>query len=252
EFEEKVRSSSSPEILDGELRELLWSFFEWKIVVVEDYYASGDKVADAVCRACPPGLRCRIMGMQNIKGPGLGFVYCWQAWERCKQACDLLRALNDRDVESGLKELAGFKEYGLLCEEHFKCTLEIVRSSPLAQRGSLQEDLRRLEKSFESRMEDVLKQLGGEETKGNAWWWGWIEKACGAVESVLDAGDAIRRRKTANQIYRDMVAERIGIERAAMELQALNKRQKGGWLLKTLKDLLHWIQEGSKGLALGK
>jgi hypothetical protein len=50
------------------------------------------------------------------------------------------------------------------------------------------------------------------------------------LEAFLDAGDAVRRRKTAHQIYKDLTAERISHERAAMELKKLNKRQKGGWL----------------------
>ena len=50
------------------------------------------------------------------------------------------------------------------------------------------------------------------------------------LEGFLDASDAIRRRKKADQIYRDMEAERISPARAAQEIQILNKRQKGGWL----------------------
>ncbi len=45
----------------------------------------------------------------------------------------------------------------------------------------------------------------------------------------MDAGDAVKRRKQANQIYQDMIDKRISHERAAVELQLLNKRQKGGW-----------------------
>jgi hypothetical protein len=51
------------------------------------------------------------------------------------------------------------------------------------------------------------------------------------IEAFRDAGDAIKRRKQANRIYKDLVDGRISHERAAMELQALNKRQKGGWLV---------------------
>jgi hypothetical protein len=50
------------------------------------------------------------------------------------------------------------------------------------------------------------------------------------VESFLDVNDAIRRRTKANQIYKDLQAERISRQRAAQELRALDKRQKGGWL----------------------
>ena len=54
------------------------------------------------------------------------------------------------------------------------------------------------------------------------------------AENILDSFDAIRRRRRADFIYRELVAERVSPERAAVELQALNKRQKGGWLKKKL------------------
>jgi hypothetical protein len=47
---------------------------------------------------------------------------------------------------------------------------------------------------------------------------------------MVDAGDAVRRRKRANSIYKDLAAERISGERAVKELRILNRRQKGGWL----------------------
>ena len=48
----------------------------------------------------------------------------------------------------------------------------------------------------------------------------------------MDAGDAVKRRKKSNQIYEDLVAQRISHEKAALELQLIVKRQKGGWLRK--------------------
>ena len=49
----------------------------------------------------------------------------------------------------------------------------------------------------------------------------WLEVTCGYLEEFFDAGDAVRRRRAANKIYKDLVAERISQERAAMELQKL-------------------------------
>jgi hypothetical protein len=66
---------------------------------------------------------------------------------------------------------------------------------------------------------------------------GWVAKIAEAAEAVLDAGDAVKRRKTADQIYTDLVAERISQQRAVVELQALNKRQKGGWLIDRVQGL---------------
>lgn len=55
---------------------------------------------------------------------------------------------------------------------------------------------------------------------------------------MIDAGDAVRRRKRANRIYRDLAEERISGERAVKELKTLNRRQKGGWLWAGLQRIL--------------
>jgi len=47
----------------------------------------------------------------------------------------------------------------------------------------------------------------------------------------LDAGDAVKRRKKANLIYKDLTKKQISHKRAALELQKLTKRQKGGWFV---------------------
>ena len=74
---------------------------------------------------------------------------------------------------------------------------------------------------------DKLKEKLGAVRKESSRFEKWIA----AIEGFVDAGDAVRRRKTANRIYKDLIADRISSERAALELQNLNKRQKGGWLL---------------------
>jgi hypothetical protein len=60
---------------------------------------------------------------------------------------------------------------------------------------------------------------------------GWFNTVLLRLEEFLDCGDAVRRRKQADRIYEDLIAERISRERAVAELQARTQRQKGGWLL---------------------
>lgn len=234
----KIRSvGAAPERLDGEMREILTRAFQWKIVVVEDYFAIGDEVIEEAVRATPPGMRCRLMGLQNIKGTGLDFVYRWQAWETCHSACEKLVSPDLRAMDEGLTELAAFREYGVLCEEHVRRTLDIVRRSPAAQRESTQAALARIETTLTESMRELAARMRGSGAGRPRLWSRLLERACGYLEAFLDAGDAIRRRKVANLIYRDLVAERIGIERAALELQSLNKRQKGGWLYRKVQGL---------------
>jgi poly-gamma-glutamate synthase PgsB/CapB len=211
--------------LDEEFRGLLWKWYEEKIVVVEDYYVSGDQLIALIAEATPPGFLNRVMGIQNIKGTGLEFVYCWQAWDTCHKACVQLRSREPQAAERGLRALAAFKEYGILCKEHVEETLEAVRGAPASQSESFQAELAVILSNFTQAMAKLGEKLSTVQRKASR-----LEKLVSAVEAFFDAGDAVRRRKMANRIYRDLVDERVSGERAALLLQALNKRQKGGWL----------------------
>ncbi|MGB5686497.1 MAG: hypothetical protein WBM35_11835, partial [Candidatus Electrothrix sp.] len=210
--------------LDREFQSLLNSWFEKKIMIIEDYHANGNQVIDRICQVTPPGVLNRVMGMQNIKGTGLDFVYRWQAWETCWTSLQKLKDNDLRVAEQGLGELAVFQEYGLLCEEAVLQTLDEVGSSPTARNERFQVQLSLIRSRMETTLAQVKKNLGAvRKTNSAAVITGWLE-------AFLDAGDAVRRKKKAMQIYKDMVTQRISHERAALELKRINKRQKGGWL----------------------
>jgi dGTP triphosphohydrolase len=171
------------------------------------------------------------MGIQNIKGTGLDFVYRWQAWEACQKACTQLRSDETAVAERGLRAIVAFQDYGVLCEEYVKESVALAKRSPLAQRENVQNDLALVLSTLETAMHKVRERLSAvSQSTGGRW-----DKAIETLEKFLDAGDAVKRRKKANQIYRDMISERISHERAVLELQYLTKRQKGGWLFKTKK-----------------
>lgn len=233
ELVEKIQRSSSGdrESLDTAFRELLWKWFQAKIVVITDYYATGDQIINRICEETPPGFRNRVMGIQNIKGTGLDFVYRWQAWETCQKACAQLRSDEAAVAERGLRAVAAFQDYGVLCEEYVKETVALAKRSPLAQREGVQNDLALILSTLDTVMHKVRERLNAvSQSTGGRW-----DKAIETLEKFLDSGDAVKRRKKANQIYRDMISERISHERAVLELQYLTKRQKGGWLFKAKK-----------------
>jgi hypothetical protein len=164
------------------------------------------------------------MGMQNIKGTGLDFVYRWHAWETCHTACkDALSKVPAR-VQRGLRTLAGFQEFGILSEETVRDMLARLREAAdlpgEVQRVQLDLVEARLEQQLDA-LNNEVRASSGAVAKGRVTQW---------VEDVLDAGDAIRRRKRAELIYRELAAERISSERAVLELRRLTMRQKGGWL----------------------
>ncbi|MCF7970139.1 MAG: hypothetical protein K9L22_03110 [Methylococcaceae bacterium] len=218
-------SSKTHKELQTTFEGLLWQWFSQKIVVVEDYYATGNQVIEAIGIATPPGFYARIIGMQNIKGTGLDFVYRWQAWEICYKACQQLANPIPAESNKGLSVLAAFQEYGIVAEETVRSTIATVKASMIAQNERYQAELTLIVANLDYALEALNKQ-NTEQDSGSA----WLSYIVSSLEAFLDAGDAVKRRKLANVIYQDLIAERISHESAALALQQINKRQKGGWL----------------------
>jgi hypothetical protein len=212
-------------------RRLLRTWFERKFVVIEDYHASGDDVIERIAAETPPGFLNRIMGLQNIKGTGLGFVYQWQAWLELQQTCRAIRA-NDSTAATAVEQLQDCREFGLLTRAEVRDTLGALRQEAglrgLAARVDLGLIESRLEES-ESRARDAAAagETGGQAGGG---FWSW-------VEDWLDAADGVRRRRLADRIYRDLQQEQISLDDVVNELRRLNARQKGGWLKKSVESI---------------
>ena len=217
--------------LDADFRDLMWGWFERKLVVIEDYHASGNHIIERICNETPPGYLNRIMGLQNIKGTGLGFVYCWQAWEACYQACLQLRSKNQQTVSEGLRALSAFHDYNVLCTEYMRQTLQDMQAALMTQNEDVQTALDVIAANVDASAQKIAANVRAVRRAG------LFTHVVNILEDFLDAGDAIRRRKKANRIYKDLLRERISQARAASELQALTSRQKGGWLLKKLQSL---------------
>jgi gamma-polyglutamate synthase len=232
-FAEEVRRVRADQgaALDQRFRELLQRWFESKLIVVEDYFASGNQIIDLIARRTPPGFLNRVMGIQNIKGTGLDFVYRWQAWMACHKAAQPLCAEKPRLTPQALAPLTDFKDYGVLCEEFVRGAIQRVKNLDLPQPVAVLEELDRIQACLDSAIEQVrqkMKSTGGHQG-------GWWTTVLTRIEEFLDAGDAVCRRGQADRIYEDLLAERISRDRAVVELQELTQRQKGGWLVKKLQ-----------------
>jgi poly-gamma-glutamate synthase PgsB/CapB len=218
-------SSKTHKELQSDFKVLLWQWFSQKIVVVEDYHATGNQVIETIGTVTPPGFYARIIGMQNIKGTGLDFVYRWQAWEICYKACQQLASPIVAESNKGLSTLAAFQEYGIVAEETVRSTVATVKESMIAQNEHYQAELALIIANLDYALGALKKQNIGQ-VSGNS----WLNYIISSLEAFLDAGDAVKRRKLANVIYQDLIVERVSHERAALELQKINKGQKGGWL----------------------
>ncbi|MBS3808678.1 MAG: hypothetical protein KGY38_00795 [Desulfobacterales bacterium] len=218
------------------ISEFLKKWFFNKIHIVDDPHVSGEFIVNRLFDISPPGLLHRVMGIQNIKGPGLDFVYRWQSWQTCYQACNKLRSDDENVVRTGLHELSAFQDYGLLCEDYVKETIEYTRTRSVAQSEHFQAGLEVIEKTMEDRLSSIRDFLQATGRRNRA-----FVPIFHFLESFLDAGDGIRRRKAANRIYRDLKKGRVSQDRAATELNQLHNRQKGGWLFDQLMGMLRKI-----------
>jgi len=216
--------------LETAFRQLLWQWFENKLVVIHDPHISGNQIIKQICTQTPPGFHNRIMGMQNIKGTGLDFVYRWQAYETCHRAANKLKSSQLRIAEEGLNTLVSFKEYGPLTEEFLPQIIKEIRETPIGQLAHFQTIFTSILSNLRSSKADAKTILGDEENKNH-----FFQTVVEFFESILDGFDGRKRRQVANQIYKDMITERIGHQTAALELQKLNKRQKGGWLMEKIQ-----------------
>ncbi len=227
-IQQKVLSndSSDPAVLQ-ELKKLLTNRFFSKFVVIDDYYASGEEVIHTICESTPPGYLNHIMGIQNIKGTGLDFVYRWQAWDKCHQACQRAQQEDVSLMLDGLTELANFQEFGLLSEIAVRETLDYLKTSLAAQREDIQAFQNVISRNLEIQLEKIYENLEGTSSrKGGIFLTGIIE----FIESFIDGYDAIKRQRMAKRVYKDLIRQRISLQNASVVLKALNRRQKGGWL----------------------
>lgn len=215
--------------LNQEAREQLGQWFKSRFVVVTDFYTSGNQLVKLIAEHTPPGLTNRLMGLQNIKGTGLDFVYRWQAWDRTYKLCEQLTGEDEAVAKQAASQLANIQDYGFLDEQLTRASVSQVKSLPFAQNEQFQAELTLIEDALDKQVK-LHEGPSKSRQQSHPIWEGVIN----FVEAILDPGQAIKRRKKANQIYHDLANQRISHARAALELQKLNKNQKGGWLRQSL------------------
>lgn len=245
EFEtlrDRIAAGGNEAQLNGEVREFLRRRFMAKLVPVREFYTPGEDIIRLIARETPPGLINRVMGMQNIKGTGLDFVYRWQAWESCYKACQQARDNDPGIAKRGLDLLGAFQEFGALSDAQVRATVAALKGA--SGRGAEPTDAQL--DAIITRLEAQMASLSRE--PGDA---GGASAGAGGgrlgelIEAFLDSTDAIRRRRAADKIYRDLIEEQISSQRAAYELKKLTSRQKGGWLGPSI----HSLSEGLRALA---
>ena len=222
-FKYKIQSgASNHDELNKTYKEFLWQWFHQKFVVVWNYSATGNQVIDTITQTTPPGIYNQIMALQNIKGTGLDFFYRWQAWEKCNEICTEIDNADKEQLEAALRELEKITHFEILAFDRIGELL-----TKLSEEKDLPESTLTLIGELKQKLEKASKPSDDGSKKNEE------KSTCLCVkllENFLDPGSAVRRRKKVDRVYRDLVKGRISYGQTIIELQKLNKMQKGGWL----------------------
>lgn len=218
-----------------EFRNFARELFISKLVVVENALSTGDEVIARIAKSAPPGFFVRVMGMQNIKGTGLDFVYRWLALEKIVENSKYLKDKNERLRLEAIGFFTYFQEYGLITREPAIKALKEALELPINQKPSIQQ---RLEAALNVAQTQV-KTLASEKNKSSL---SWLNKIFAQIETFLESSDSKDRRNEANKVMADLMEKTISHERAAVLLRDITLRQKGGWLSKKF-----WLFRNCRG-----
>jgi hypothetical protein len=196
------------------------AIFDAAIVPLPDPSLSGDRVIDLVAEHVPPRVHATIVGVQNIKGTGLEFVYRWVSIEAVHR---MLRDLDAPHVEArdrALRALLLHGDYGLLDARlalqtvmHARARDEDADELPYeAAMARLREIVAARERTLRTRQSRSL-----------------VERARAFVGETFDYLDAVRRRRAAGETVSALVMGRISHAFAAERMRAIVARAKGRW-----------------------
>ncbi|MFT4924950.1 MAG: poly-gamma-glutamate synthase PgsB/CapB [Phenylobacterium sp.] len=234
EFKQQF-AAGSVDGIESKVLDWLFSCIKSKWVMVDDYYSSGNQTINTLVQHIPPGLTTRVIGMQNIKGTGLDFIYRWQAWNTVHRYCDILCQRREEEVlEDTAKALSTWEEFGLLDQEKVRQMLTVARQRPEAQKEILQAQFRLIEQRLDKQLGAINNSVSSTSPSSIAQS-KVVTVIIDGIEAFLDSGDAIKRRKKADNIYQALLDYLISYDKASVELAKLTKAQKGGWLGERIK-----------------
>jgi poly-gamma-glutamate synthase PgsB/CapB len=200
-----------------ELRDAYRALFTESVIVVENAGETGDRIIDRCASCVPPGTQVNVMGIQNIKGTGLDFVYRWLALDQTMAR--LARLGSDTAV---YRELEAFEDYGLvdsgIAADALATHAEQVHGEAQVLAKRALERVRAIHTDKQHKLDEA-----GEASL--------LARIVAPIEAILDPIDSMRRRRRADRIVGDLIRHRISHARAAKEMRALYDRQGGGWLL---------------------
>jgi poly-gamma-glutamate synthase PgsB/CapB len=202
------------------IKELFWR----SLLTIPDALVKADTAIRIIAQSGPPGYKLSIIGMQNIKGPGLDMVYRWQAYETIMKELNRLDHPDQAERLDAVTRLHAFEDYGLLDSDLAHRKVEEI----LEKRDAPWEPLRPSLEKLHNMLHHIIVERKAALSPARQF--NPIRWVVNQIESMTDFVNSISRRRQADQIYKDLITGRISQKRAALELRSLTQRQKGGWL----------------------
>jgi poly-gamma-glutamate synthase PgsB/CapB len=197
-------------------RALYAELFRGCLVTLEDPALSGDEVLDAIARACPPGFRVRLMGVQNIKGTGLDFAYRWIAHERTTRLAAALAEQRGEEALATARALAQFEDAGLLDGPP---ALAALQAAAARETGAAAAELEAAVATLAARQRQREERLGQRRRRAGA-----LRRG---LDELVEVYAGVSRRHRADRLLEELARGHLGHERAARELRDLMKSHKG-------------------------
>jgi poly-gamma-glutamate synthase PgsB/CapB len=216
-----TRIDHRPAELETDFASVYRSIFMDSIVVLDDPDLSGDAIIHAVAAAVPRGSDARIMGLQNIKGTGLDFVYRWVSIDSVFRAIADLESHARAVRERALIDLLAHDDYGVIDAVIARKAVEKARTRH--PDPSLPYD------AILKRLDDIARARGTRlRTKHGT---GFSERLRRTLGETLDFVDAARRRRMAARVLDAFSAGRISHATAAIHMRRIVARTKGAWMV---------------------
>lgn len=205
---------SDPRRVDKIFADAYRALFQEQMVPLYDPTLTGDQIIDLIAQSAPPSARIDIMGLQNIKGTGLDFVYRWVSLEAVERALAKAKSNNAEDVDAGLRALLVHDDYGLVDSVHAMEQLSARAGNPA--------------------VDAVLTRLGPIVAKKRAALSAKRSKSAGDlvrgfIGKTFDYLDSMRRQAMAREVVDELVAGRLSHASAAIEMRNVVARAKGAW-----------------------
>jgi poly-gamma-glutamate synthase PgsB/CapB len=208
---------SEPKRVDRIFADAYRALFREQMVPLFDPTLTGDQIIDLIAKSAPPNARIDIMGLQNIKGTGLDFVYRWVSLEAVERALAKAKSDNREEQEVGLRALLVHDDYGLVDSVHALESLSARAGDPAVA-------------AVLTRLAPIIAKkraaLSAKRSKSAG------DLVRGFIGKTFDYLDSMRRQAMAREVVDDLTAGRLSHASAAIEMRNVVARAKGAWATK--------------------